>query len=95
MSRRKRKWLRSLRSVFVLFVTILLITVVFLLFVKIYLTFSPICPEYNKMVKVALSDKNGYVYFERASDIAKKNLVVSLNNELVLLHSKEKGIGLK
>lgn len=72
MSRRKRKGLRSLRSVFVLFVTILLIIVAFLLFVKIYLTFSPICPEYNKMVKVALSDKNGYVYFERASDIAKK-----------------------
>ncbi len=72
MLQRKRKGLRSLRSVFVLFITILLITVVFLLFVKIYLAFPPICPEYNEMVKVALSDKNGYIYFEKASDIAKK-----------------------
>lgn len=72
MLQRKRKGLRSLRSVFVLFITILLVTVVFLLFVKIYLTFPPICSEYNKMVEIALSDKNGYVYFERASDIAKK-----------------------
>lgn len=72
MFKSKKSGLRSYRHTFILLITIILIPFVLLIIAKNFLSAPPICWEYQELVKKAISDENGYLFFEGANNIAKR-----------------------
>ncbi len=68
----KKKGLRPIRSVVILFIVILIVPLIILFLARTFFTAPPICPEYKEIVKKVKTNENGYIYFEGALNISER-----------------------